>query len=120
MEDFDLPFSPKLTEALLAEVNQWPKVTGFATTHYPQCHSYSVPRGDIQLNISHPIDTSIFGQRAKHTRSSFASRKSMKTLKDERYVHSDVLSCFVPLFNRREMEKKDRNPDYKPAIMVDL
>ena len=44
----------------------------------------------------------------------------MKTLKDERYAQSDVLSCFVPSFNRREMENKDMNKDYKPAIMVDL
>ncbi len=60
MEDVDLPFPTKLTEALLSEVNQWPKVTGFATTNYPQYHSYSVPRGSIQLNIFCRIETNIF------------------------------------------------------------
>ena len=43
----------------------------------------------------------------------------MKTLKDERYVSSDVLACFIQLFNRREKEKRDMNPVYKPAVMVD-
>lgn len=43
----------------------------------------------------------------------------MKILKDRRHVHSDVLNCFVALFNKREMEKKDMNPDYRFAVMVE-
>jgi hypothetical protein len=35
MEEFNLLFLPKLTQAGIAEVNQWPKVTGFAMAHCP-------------------------------------------------------------------------------------
>ena len=103
---------------LITDDIQWPKETGFATTHYPQCHSYSVNRGGIQLNMSHPIKSNISGQAAKNTnRSHFSPRKIMKMLKDGRYAHSDVL-CFVVFFNKKEMEKKDMNPDYRPTVMV--